>query len=482
MFDEIPVFTPPIDEGKESIQPVSEVEEKAEVVSSTPIVDSADETKDEKPTQELEGKSSEGEEVSKQADEADEVSDEERQKFADDAEKRIADGTAPKWFKNYVENVYKPNLQKAKDEISVYEPLKDFGDVPQVLENLEILKGLESFETDPETNLPKQTVKPFVDKLVEKKGIETVLQVMKEFGELESPHNKGYNLFHEIIAGAGLDPTRLEDLKKFAQNGYRLADEGNPPPLAEELEMIPENLREAFISLSPEDRDEMMLLNDATRDRALAGIQTTLDAERKEKEKEQNAAQTKIQEEEKQKQQFFASVYEKESSYIDKSGTALFDSFAESLVNTGLDEIESLGIANLMSMTLNSQGVEARRNLAALEKIGVTLDESLIETFNDWMKAARNVATFEVQKNDKEFKLAKQQFDSLEEKLIRKSNPIVAKIAATRLNAQKSKSQSKSDLLAEVTKQKINGDGNPHKITGGNAISGNFEDIPVFAN
>jgi hypothetical protein len=36
--------------------------------------------------------------------------------------------------------------------------------------------------------------------------------------------------------------------------------------------------------------------------------------------------------------------------------------------------------------------------------------------------------------------------------------------------------------LAEVTKQKINGDGNPHKITGGNAISGNFEDIPVFAN
>lgn len=482
MFEEIEVFAPQIDEGKESVQPVEEAKEESQTTSAS-LSDSAEETKTEEPTPK-EGESVEGEEVSKEAEATDEISDEERQKFADDAEKRIADGTAPKWFKNYAENVYKPNLQKAHEALAVYEPLKDYGELSQVLEILDTFKGLESFETDPTTNLPTPTVKPFVDKFVEKKGIEKVVAVMKAFGELESPFNKGYNLLHEVIAGAGLDPTRLEDYKKFAQNGYRLANEGFVPPDPEELEMIPENLREAFVSLKPDERDELLLLNDSVRDRALQGIQNTLDSERKAKENELSEAQQKVANEQKAQQEFFTAVNQKESELIDTSGTKLFDSFAESLVSTGLEEIESLAIANLMSMTLNSNGVEAKRNLAALEKIGVKVDESLITTFSDWMTAARNMATFEVQKDEAAYKTAKDQFESLEEKLIRKSNPIVAAIAKHRAVNQKTQADSKSDLLDKITKN--NGmnanEGSPKTITNSNVVTGNFEDIPVFAN
>jgi hypothetical protein len=483
MFEEIPVF----DEGKESIQPVSEAKEETPVVeASAPNLDSTDETKEDESTPK-EDKSSEGEEVSaeaeeeKEADESD-VSDEARQKFQDDAEKRIADGTAPKWFKNYVENVYKPNLEKARKDVEVYEPLKDFGELPKVLEELEILKGLESFETDPATNLPKPTVKPFVTQFVEKKGIDTVMKVMEEFGNLESPLNKGNTLFHEIIRGAGLDPTRLEDYKRFQENGYRLANDGLVPPDPEQLELIPAELREAFTSLTPDEREEMLLLNDAVRDRALTGIQNTLDSERKEKEAEKSQALKEVEQQQKAKQEFYQAVGTKEAEYIDASGTKLFDSFAESLVSTGLDEIESLGLANLMSMTLNSTGVEAKRNIALLEKHGITIDASLMETFSKWMEAARNMATFEVQKDERSYKTAKEDFESLEEKLIRKSNPIVAAIAKARTTAQKTQSDKKSEVLAEVTKQKVNANtGDAHKITGGGNAQGSWEDIPVFA-
>jgi hypothetical protein len=135
-----------------------------------------------------------------------------------------------------------------------------------------------------------------------------------------------------------------------------------------------------------------------------------------------------------------------------------------------------------MSMTLNSQGVEAKRNLAALEKIGVKIDDSLMTTFQEWAETAHALATFEVQGNERERKLAEERFDSLRDKLDRKGNPIVLAIAQHRLGKQKAKSDSHSEVLTEVTKQKVNANtGDVHKITGANSAKGSFMDVEVFA-
>lgn len=349
-----------------------------------------------------------------------------------DAEKDIANDKHPKWLRANLQNVtnrFKEETEKVK---AVYAPLESFGKPDEIVANLELLKGLESFETNPQTGLPEKTVKPFVDKLVETRGPETALALFSQLAAMPSPEHPGWSLVHEVIASTGLDPTRLDDYKAFAASGYQTNIADNPPPAPEDLALVPENLREAFISLSPAERDEMLLLSSQTMERALAGVQLQLDSDRQAKAAEATKAEQEATAKIEAQQQLFQTINTRTGELVDQSGASLFENFTNTLVKADIDKFDAVAIANTISMTLTTGGVEAKATRDALAEIGVKLDASLDTTFAEWQAAAQQAAAFEAQGDKANFAAAFNRFKDLEGQLQRKTAPIVKAIVEHR--------------------------------------------------
>ena len=400
-----------------------------------------------------------------------------------DVDQHIADEKHPKWFRHALERTKTAFLNETARLKSDFEPVEAFGKPEKIVEDLSIMQGLDAFETDPATNLPRPTVKPFVESLVEKRGLDTAVAVMRELGNQPSPQNPGWTLMHEVFAASGLNPERIDDFKRFQENGYQLhgAAEGILPPTAEELALVPEHLREAFCTLNPEQRDKMLTLDQEMMEMSLSGVQSRLDKEREEREKESQKAQQERKTEASVQQEFYRAVNEGAQRMLDESGSRLFSSFTESLVRAGSDEFDAINIANGLSMLLNSNGVEGRATRAALEKIGVKVDAELDSLFKEWMETGSRAAAFERQNamlqglGDKEtaakraalekigvrldpnadpqnLKKTMERFAELEQRLIRKATPIVAGIIEHRAKASAARISTRNKAIDETTK------------------------------
>lgn len=475
MFEEISVF----DEGQESEPTVKEETVEVEAPSDlSSKSDLAEETKEETSTSEKPvDESPEGETVSEKGETEEEKSFDE---VVADVDKEIADEKHPKWYKSNLEAVKKAFLKETSRISEQIEPLKDYGEVEKIVENLELVRGLESFDNKDGT--PTPSVKPFVDKLVEKRGEDTVMLLTQELMERPSPFTSGWKMYHELIKGFGLDPTRIEDYKRFQASGFQLS-QSNPPPLAEELEGIPEAYREAFISLTPDERDELLLMSEDLQARTLKGVQAELDAERTQKQQEEEKTQAEIQEKFQQEQQLAQDIGTRTGELLDASGAKLFDSFTESLVNAEVDKFDAIAIANALSMALNSEGVEGRATREALEAIGVKIDPSLDAAFQEWMQMAGNAATFEKRGDKTSYGTAFSRFNDLESTLIRKAKPIVAAIIKHKAQVSSNRIESVNSAI-DATQSANTGlranEGKEREIKNTSYTSVPLEDVPVF--
>lgn len=470
------------DEGQ-SAPTVNEDEE----YFSSPQADVADETNQSESTDEsVEDKESEGEEkVSEDSTDeqkedeakAEETTDELLAKIDND----IADEKHPAYYRNGLKLFKDTFIQKTEEIERTYEPLKDYGDVEKITGDLEIVKGLEAIEVNPTTGLPERTVKPAVDRLVERKGFETAFDVFLELGGLKTPD--GDTLFDELLKVRGLDPDHINDYKTLKANGYHIT--GTVPPDPDELALIPESLREAYASMTPAEREKIAPTeyDDQTdisfRERTLKAIQHELDTERDRKANEQSEAERKAQEKIQEQQKFYQDVNTKTQELFTEYGAKLHTSFVDALTAAGLDELDAISTANTMSMILNSTGIEGTSSKTALEKIGVKLDPQIETLYGEWLQTGQAVATFDKQGDKANHTLAVNRFNELTEKLERKAKPVIAGIVEHRGKQLKSKVES-DNTEVDKTQTSNNGikpnEGRPNTVTNGHKIDQDFSE------
>lgn len=448
----------PFDEGTESAPIVADT---SEVTEDVPSADSAAETTQTDSTSETPAeKVEEGEKVS-ETDAKDEVKEEKTlDQVLADVDKEIANEKNASYYRNSLKNFRTAFTKQTEAVQSQFEPLKQFGEVDKVVSELEMLKGLDAVVTNPETNLPEKTVKPFVDKFIETKGIETGIQVLEELGFRPSPSNPELNILQAIIKNWGIDPARIEDHKKFAANGYQYGSSNQPDP--EDLALIPENLREAFISLSENKRFEMLAMDEETRDEVLGAMQFKLDKERQDSEATAAKEQAEKQAEQQKQQEFYKDLEVQTLQVAEESGHRLTTNVIETLVkDASLEKREALGIAMVLNSAINGTGAEGKLCREILKDEGLDLDGKLGELFQNWNTECRTAAYYRKIGNEPEMKKAEGRITDLESQMQAKANPIIAHFAAQQANTKKARIEQKNALLTQS--QSLNTGINPNE-------------------
>ncbi len=409
-----------------------------------------------------------------------------------EAEKELENPKHPKYFKNAI-GVYKTAFQKATEELQrKYSGLEAYGEPEKLGEKLDLVAKLDSIENDPETNLPTRTVRPFVDALVTSRGPETAIALMQELGRVPSPQNEGWSLVHELLSACGIDPTRIEDHRKFAANGYAsfapVSGDGASapiPPDPDDLALVPEHLREAFISLSPAEREDVLDQKPSLMELALTAVKNRIDGERQEVAAKQDAERQAAERDSAQKRELAEAVGVRTTELVEESGSNLFNEFTESLVKNDIDQFDAILTANMVTTALHASGVEGKQIHEALTKIGVQVDESLKTLFAEWNTAASQAAYFEKTNDKAGYAAAFNRFKELENRLKIKTRPIIAAVVAHRATSAKSAATVKNTRLGEAVRNN-NGlsatSGSTAAMAagtnGGRRVS--FEDIEAF--
>ena len=168
-----------------------------------------------------------------------------------DAEARLADEKSPKWFKNAVNNVYKPKIDELSQQLAPFQSLTEqYGSVEDLQQKLDLVNKLETVRSNPQTGLPEKTTADFVQGLYQKDP-QVAYQLINDLAQLPSPETQGYTVLQEMFKQVGIDPAKLNEVKAFAANGYLLQQGQYAPPDADELALIPEHLHATYSSLPP---------------------------------------------------------------------------------------------------------------------------------------------------------------------------------------------------------------------------------------
>jgi hypothetical protein len=410
--------------------------------------------------------------------------DESKAKFEDENQARLereienalADERTPRWFKNAIENVYKPKLA---DFDSKLKSIEAYGDVPQIVEKLEMLQGLETIRSNAETGLPERTTEPFVQQLYERQP-ETALQLIDDLVNLPSPYTQGYTVLQELLAHVGIDPARMPDLVQFAANGYQLTQAAYPPPHPQDLEAIPQHLRATFSQMSPEERDEMLGLSDHNRNRLLEDARFRIQEEGRREAWQREEEQRTFQQRQQQEAQFQQQLATRAFENFSKAGETVFTSFVDSLAQqAGLSKMDSLMIANTV---LNSfeDTLAGRQSLDVLKAEGIDLDPTIAPTIKALEEVAGHIAYFETrgERSNAERAIARQV--ELQERLIAKGNKLIASLAQKRSAARAASAG--SGALARGSGAHLNG--HPSTIGAGGQLgrpfSGSDEDYEAL--
>jgi hypothetical protein len=458
------------DEGSGATPSVSEA------VFDAPKVEPAEDTSGAESSVKDADKATEGENVSGQQTEEQKPADE-WEKFEKEVDQSLSDEKTPKWYRNAVTQ-YKEKLNEiaAKGESNEF---SDYGDPEEVKGNLDLMKRLDEIRVNPQTGVPEPTSEGFAKGLYEKQP-DSALRLLTDLAQLPSHETEGYRLIDEVVKHVlGIDPARVEDIKAFAAAGYKINAPANvadaPPP--EELKRIPENLREAYSSLSPDERvriepfDGEDATDTAFRTRVLTARQAELDFERSQKAQETEKAQSE-QRAEAEKQQVFQRELQTETlETISESGGRIFTSFVDSLVKQAeMTDLDAAMIANTVVAAIQSpQTVEGKQSLAALAKAGVEIDPAIGSLLTEWEEVSSGVAYFKKTAQTVNLDKAKMRQSELERQIAVKGNKIIASLAQKRASAIASPILKKNDLLTKATTQNgLTAAGSPSNIRTGN--------------
>lgn len=400
-------------------------------------------------------------------------SDDEIAKLEAEVETALADERTPKWFKNAVENVYKPKLASLSDQL---EPLQALGSVEEIGEKLELLNSLNTVRSNPQNGMPELTTEPFVTKVYEENP-QVVVQLLQDIAHLPSPYTQGWTLMHEIYKQTGIDPTRLEDIKTFAANGYQLQQSDVPPPDPADLAEIPEHLRATFSALSPERRESLMLEdNENVRNAALEDARIARETERQrateERTKEERAAQEKAE----QEAQFVRTVEAKGEEHFTKSGEAVFTSFVDSLAKqANMTQMEAVMITNTVLNSLEPT-LAGRQSLEALKADGITIDPAIPTTLSQMEENAKHIAYYEAVNDRPNMEKAVAKQIELQERVTAKGNKIIAALALKYANSKAASIQSQSSALASTQNNRYATAGVGAQVNGNGNINYDFSD------
>lgn len=378
--------------------------------------------------------------------ESEENPDEELDKQIDDA---LENPKTSKFYKNLFTQVKERTAQRIEQAV---EPYKELGEPDAIRESVEWERSLDTVEKGP--NGPVVTVKPYVDRMIEKKGIEKTIDVLVEIAGRPSPETKGMTLADEVLRiKYGIDPSRLPEIKQFASNGYRLQSSDIP---ADELALVREDLRDVYASLSQEERelikpeewdDEKDI---ALRNLTLEKAKTDLDNQRKTTaETLAKAEQDKVDELQKV-QVFHAEIGELAEPIAIETGTRIVNEFVTALTDqTGLSESEGFDLAVRIDQAIKGKGAVAQRAQELLKAEGVTLDPALVELVKQVDEEAANVAYFRhpATKNEANEKAAQSRLDDIERRIGLKAKKIIAPVAKHRADQNAGRIAKKNEAI-----------------------------------
>jgi len=346
----------------------------------------------------------------------------------EELEALLADERTPKFYKNYVNNLYKPNLAKANESLEQY---ATYGTAEEVAQKMSLVNSLSEVRTDPNTGMPTRTTENFVKDLYENDR-EAVLTLMNDLAQMPSPNTEGITVIQEVFKSLGIDPSRLSDVQRFAENGYTMQASEFPQPDADELELIPKHLQATFAKLDPERRYALMIESDTLRDSMLEDFKVAYETRESQAGRQQQELEQQQQTEQQQQLQFKQTVDAKGEDYANRASEFVLNSFVDSLAKTaGMSKLDSQMIANTV---LNSfePGLAGQMSKDALKSEGIEVDPIIQQTIAQLQEAARHAGYYEVT-GDKVMldKTVARQVE-LQEKLTAKGNKIIAVLAMKR--------------------------------------------------
>jgi hypothetical protein len=337
-----------------------------------------------------------------------------------------------KFYKNLFTQVKERTAQRIEAAV---EPYKELGEPDAIRESVEWEKSLNTVEKGP--NGPVVTARPFVDRLFEKHGAEKAVDVLVEIAGRPSPENKGRTLADEVLnIKYGIDPSRLPEIKQFAANGYRLQSSDIP---ADELELVREDLRDVYASLSQEERELIKAVEfDDERDIALRNL--TLEAKRVELDKQRADAADALAKEEQGKaaeaekvQKFNQEINETAYPIAVEAGGRVVDGFVTMLAEqAGLSEGEAFDLAVRVQQAIKGEGTIGTKAVALLKAEGVEIKPDLASLVTELDEVAGLIAYFRLTQDAPGLKSAESRMADIERGIGIKSKPIIAAVAKHR--------------------------------------------------
>lgn len=433
--------TAPAADTSQEVETVSTEETQAALVED-PAMDSTAETEVEKTTE-----TDTAEETEVEAKE-DENPDEVLDKQIDEA---LENPKTSKFYKNLFTQVKERTAQRIEAAV---EPYKELGEVDAIKADLEWTRSLDTVEKGP--NGPIVTVKPWVDTLFEKKGIEKAVDVLVEIASRPSD-NAGRTLADEVLQiKYGIDPSRMPEIKQFIANGYRLQSSDIP---ADELEKVREDLRDVYASLSPAERELIKPSEyDDDRDEALRNL--TLEKAKVDLENQRKQAAEKLAEEEQGKvaeaekaQKFNQEINEVAYPIAVEAGDRVVDGFVAALVEqAGLSEDEGFDLANRVDRAITGEGTTGTKARALLEKEGVVIDPQLERLVKDLNETAGLISYFKHPNvNDPQGqKSAEAKLADIERSIGLKAKKIIAAVAKHRASQHAGRIAEKNKAIDET--------------------------------
>lgn len=354
------------------------------------------------------------------------------QKLEQEAEAVLADERTPKWYKNVVQNVYKPKIAEALKKVEAYEP---FGAPEDVSKAVQMRTALSEVRSDPNTGMPVRTTENFVKTLFEEDpGV--AYQLMNDLAQLPSPITQGLTVTQELLRQVGIDPNRLPDIQKFAENGYSLTASSFAAPDPMDLSQISEKYHSTFAKLDPDTRESLMSDTEAVRNNNLEAHRIRLQQEEANSmTEEQRTAQS--QQEESQKQaQFKAAVDAKGTENYTKTAESIMNTFADSLTKqAGLSKFDSMMVVNTVVNALEPT-LAGKMSLEALKAEGIEIDAQAPGIINRLQELSNHAAYYQLVGDTQSLQNVVADISDLQEKLIAKSNKVIAALAAKRNGGQ----------------------------------------------
>jgi hypothetical protein len=345
-----------------------------------------------------------------------------------EAEAVLADERTPKWYKNAIERVYKPKIDEAKAQVEKY---SSYGTPEEVNEAVQLRSYLSEIRSDPNTGMPVRTTENFVKTLYEKDP-STAYQLINDLATLPSPLTQGLTVTQELIKGLGLDPNRLVDIQKFAQNGYSLTASAYAPPDPEDMAQIPERYQATFLKLDPAVRDSLMSDNDVVRNANLEAHRIRLEREEYDKVTEEQREAQQQQAQEQQQSQFKAQVDQKGVENFSRTAEAIMNTFVDTLTKqAGLNKLDAMMVTNTIVNALEPT-LAGRMSLETLKAEGIEIDPQAPAIIGKIEELSRHAAYYQLVGDQQSLGHVVADINELQEKLVAKSNKIVASLAQKR--------------------------------------------------